>query len=132
MRMPGREPLSIAESGGRNRVTAIIAPDRGPSHPRSLHHGSRLPAMSRVGPQLRNQAPLRRATAVPSAPECLSNPADNSRVKSRRQLPCSALPASIPHFAQILGVLSGNLYGLIDCGLLTSGLLRRVTQGNEQ
>jgi hypothetical protein len=49
MRMPGREPLSIAESGGRNRVTAIIAPDRGPSHPRSLHYGSRLPAMSRRG-----------------------------------------------------------------------------------
>jgi hypothetical protein len=46
--------------------------------------------------------------------------------------PVLGAPRQHSPFRAILGVLSGDLYGLIDCGLLTSGLLRRVTQGNEQ
>jgi hypothetical protein len=34
---------------GATGSLAIVASGRGPSHPRSLHHGSRLPAMSRRG-----------------------------------------------------------------------------------
>ena len=34
---------------GATGSLAIVAPGHGPSHPRSLHHGSRLPAMSRRG-----------------------------------------------------------------------------------
>ena len=36
---------------GATGSLAIVASGNGPSHPRRLHHGSRLPAMSRVGPQ---------------------------------------------------------------------------------
>src|SRR5438477_13196230 len=36
---------------GATGSLAILAPGHGPSHPRRLHHGSRLPAISRVGPQ---------------------------------------------------------------------------------
>ena len=38
---------------GATGSLAIVAPDHDPAHPRSLHHGSRLPAMSRRGPQVR-------------------------------------------------------------------------------
>ena len=34
---------------GATGSLAIVASGHGPSHPRSLHHGSRLPAMSRRG-----------------------------------------------------------------------------------
>src|SRR3981189_35353 len=34
---------------GATGSLAIVAPGHGPSHPHSLHHGSRLPAMSRRG-----------------------------------------------------------------------------------
>src|SRR5437868_1952040 len=43
--------LAQAKMRGRNRITGNRSVRSRPSHPRSLHHGSRLPAMSRVGPQ---------------------------------------------------------------------------------
>ena len=36
---------------GATGSLAIVVSGHGPSHPRRLHHGSRLPAISRVGPQ---------------------------------------------------------------------------------
>ena len=39
----------LVKCEGATGSLAIIASGHGPSHPRSLHHGSRLPAMSRRG-----------------------------------------------------------------------------------
>src|SRR6266566_2901692 len=44
------ERLNTAQKReGATGSLAIVASGRGPSHPRRLHHGSRLPAMSREG-----------------------------------------------------------------------------------
>src|SRR5207248_7176950 len=39
----------LVKREGATGSLAIVAPGHGPSHPRSLHHGSRLPTMSRRG-----------------------------------------------------------------------------------
>ena len=39
----------LAKREGATGSLAIVVSGDGPSHPRSLHHGSRLPAMSRRG-----------------------------------------------------------------------------------
>jgi hypothetical protein len=41
----------LVKREGATGSLAIVVSGHGPSHPRRLHHGSRLPAMSRVGPQ---------------------------------------------------------------------------------
>jgi len=108
---------------GATGSLAIVVSGHSPSHPRSLHHGSRLPAM----PEGSRKAEIKSSFVA----RPLFRPRPNAY-----QIPQTARVLGAPRqhspFRAILGVLSGNLYGLIDCGLLTSGLLRRVTQGNEQ
>ena len=47
--LPGMGCARPDEARGRDRITGNRSDGNGPSHPRRLHHGSRLPAMSRRG-----------------------------------------------------------------------------------
>jgi hypothetical protein len=49
---PGRPRYFAEKCEGATGSLATVASDRGPSHPRSTAHGSRLPAISRREPQV--------------------------------------------------------------------------------
>jgi len=116
---PGR-----AKVRGRNRITgnrSVRSQPLAPSQP-----PPRIAIASDVPPRGRKSEIKCRFVAQP-----LFRPRANAN-QIPQTAPVLGAPRQHSPFRAILGVLSGDLYGLIDCGLLTSGLLRRVTQGNEQ
>jgi hypothetical protein len=84
--MPARKPVNpsltsiVGKCEGATGSLAIVAPGHGSSHPRSIHHGSRLPAMPRGEPQVGKP----RATASRPTLDAPARDGDDTRLRTTR------------------------------------------------